>query len=75
MQNLPEVGKTYISEIDPTFRIFVTEVTPPELDPLDKVMSGFFVECCPPGEQDDMQAMGYEFMQDEWEAHRFIPLA
>lgn len=37
MQNLPEVGKTYISQADPTLTIHVERV--------DLIDAGYFVEC------------------------------
>jgi len=67
MQTLPEAGKTYISKTDPALILFVETVEPIEEE------GGFIVNACPPDAIDDMTAMGYEFINDEWEEHHFIP--
>src|SRR3990172_144863 len=73
MQTTPEAGKTYTSSIDPSLTVSIISVLPSEIDPLDNVETGFFVECSHPGDENDMQAIGYDFTRDEWEAHQFIP--
>ncbi|TAJ76113.1 MAG: hypothetical protein EPO42_13315 [Gallionellaceae bacterium] len=68
MQNLPEAGKTYISQTDQS-KIYVESVDLIEADELGD--AGFCVTGCDPKDKGDMGAVGYEFMNDEWEAHRF----
>ncbi|MDH4275044.1 MAG: hypothetical protein OEW08_08400 [Gammaproteobacteria bacterium] len=71
MQNPPEVGKTYISGIDPNILIYVESAETIDADGDDPAT--FFVEGCAPSDKDDMSGIGYEFTEEEWTAHRFTP--
>lgn len=70
MQNtLPEVGKTYVSKFDPTFKIYVERVDLIEAD--EDEPESFCVEGCDPKDKDDMGGIGYELFKDEWIEHDF----
>ncbi len=69
---LPEVGKTYRSKLDPTFIFLVTEFDPSEID--NGHETGFYVQGCAPEDADDMTAMGYDFTEEDWIFHGFTQL-
>lgn len=65
MQNtLPEVGKTYISQADPSFKIYVEKVDLIEAD--EDCDGGFHVEGCDPKHIGKMWADGIEMTEEEW---------
>lgn len=64
--HLPEIGKIYISEVDPTLKIFVQCV-----QRISDVPNGFFVQGCDPKDVDNENAAEYEFFEDEWASFRF----
>lgn len=73
MQNFPEVGKTYVSQIDPTERLYVEAVHHVEADEEDGTEAGFFVEGCLPSDRDIPGGNGIEFTGEEWAEYRFTP--
>lgn len=64
MQNLPEVGKTYISKTDPTFKIYVEKAEIIEADGDEP--ASFVVEGCAPKDKNFEGGNGYEIFGDEW---------
>lgn len=64
MQNLPEVGKTYISRADPSFKIYVEKVSLIEAD--EECDGGFHVEGCDPKYIGKVFGDGIAMMDDEW---------
>lgn len=69
---LPEVGKTYISKTDPTFKIHVESVNFIEAD--EDNDAGFAVEGCDPKHIGKDWADGIAIMNDEWDDLQLIPL-
>lgn len=72
MQNLPEVGKTYVSQADPTLTVYIESVEIIEAD--EDIEAGYMVTACNPKDVKDMGGMGYEFFNDEWTSFQFKPL-
>lgn len=70
---LPEVGKIYRSLVDPDLILKISSVDVVSEADNEGHPAVFFVEACRPEDWDDMQAMGYEFHEDEWLEHVFIP--
>lgn len=65
MQNkLPEVGKIYVSKVDPTFKIYVERVDLIEADGDDP--ESFCVEGCDPKDINNPAGDGIEIYGDEW---------
>jgi hypothetical protein len=71
MQNLPEIGKTYISEAVPGLLIHVENVETLEAD--ENGPASAIIEGCAPADIGDMSGLGYEFTYDEWQGHLFKP--
>jgi len=67
---LPEVGKTYVSRTDPTFRIHVEKVDLIEADGDDP--EGFCVEGCDPKHIGKAWADGIEIFSDEWHDYDMV---
>lgn len=61
---LPEVGKTYISATDPSFRIYVERVDLIEAD--EGEPASFCVEGCEPKDIGHEGGIGYEIFGEEW---------
>ncbi len=72
---LPEIGKTYVSSVDPSLVFFVEDFHPAEFDPDDGVCYGFVVNCCRPGDQDDQFALGHSFTAADWVLYAFVECA
>lgn len=73
MQNtLPEVGKTYVSRADPSFKIYVERVDLIEADGDDP--ESFCVEGCEPQDINNPAGDGIEIFGDEWHDLDLIPL-
>lgn len=65
MQNtLPEVGKTYTSQADPSFKIYVEKVDLIEADGDEP--ESFCVEGCDPKDIGNEAGDGVEIYGDEW---------
>lgn len=65
----PEAGKAYV---DPTgLKVFVEDVTLIDAD--GDAPAGFYVEGCDLKNKDNEGAIGYEWNDDEWIEHGFIP--
>lgn len=73
LPQLPEVGKTYVSQIDPTLSIYVEEIMTVQKDEFGD--AGFWVSCCHPEDKDKKDAPGYEFVDDEWASFHFVQAA
>ena len=74
MQNsvpaIPEVGKTYISKKDPTFKIHVTQVVEVEAD--EDSDGGFHVEGCDPKHIGKAWAGYTEMTDEEWIEYEMV---
>jgi hypothetical protein len=73
LPQLPEVGKTYTSQEDPTLSIFVEAVETIEAD--ENNPAGFYVEGCDPKDKGNASATVYEVLDDEWVSFRFVQVA
>lgn len=73
LPQLPVVGKTYISQEDPTLSLYVEEVITVEQDEYGG--AGFMVTCCNLEDKGNKDASGYEFVNDEWASFRFVQVA
>lgn len=71
MQNLPEVGKTYISRTDPNFKIYVEKVSLIEAD--GSCDAGFCVAGCDPKHIGKQWADGIELFDDDWHGLDLTP--
>lgn len=72
MQNLPEVGKTYISKTDPSFKIYVEKIDTIPSDGDEP--ASFCVEGCAPKDIGNEEGDGIEIFGDEWIEYQLIPL-
>lgn len=72
MQNLPEVGKIYISEADPSFKIYVEKVVIIEAD--ETCDAGLHIEGCDPKYIGKAWGDGIEMTEEEWTEYQLIPL-
>lgn len=70
----PTKGQIYTSTLDPSFQLFIEEVT--ISDPDEGEETGIWIECCEARHQGDMSAIGMEMTGEEWAAmvdeHRLI---
>ena len=73
LPQLPEVGKTYISQADPTLSLYVEAVEIIEQDEFDD--AGFMVTCRTPKDRGDEKAPCCEIFGDEWASFCFIQVA
>lgn len=72
---IPEVGKVYVSRINPSIYIYVESVTSVDEDEdAGTDACSFLVEGSDPSARNDTTAMGYEFTSPEWDAHGFTPV-
>lgn len=69
MQNLPEVGKIYISRTDPSLSIYVEKIDLIEAD--EETEAGFCVQGCDPKHTGKQHADGIEIYSDEWISHGY----
>lgn len=76
MQNLPEVGKIYVSRTDPTVRIYVEAVHLVDADEELGIEEGCFeVEGCEPANIGNEGGIGIEYSDEEWAEADFIPVS
>lgn len=73
MQTIPEAGKTYASTLQPGLKLYVHEVTALTKEENEGFPATFFVEARYPEDADDMQAIGFDIDESEWNAHNFTP--
>lgn len=73
LPQLPEVGKTYISQEDPTLSLHVKAVETIEQDEFGG--TGFIVTCRPPDGRSDEEMPCCELFDDEWASFRFAQVA
>lgn len=64
----PQVGQTYTSTTDPSLKVLVERVLAYHHEE-----PGFVIECCDPATAHDPAAVGFEFLDSEWEEHGFQP--
>jgi len=69
---LPEVGKTYVSQTDPTFSIYVRRIDLIAADGDDP--AGFIVEGCNPKYKGDEDAPCYEIFDYDWRDFDLAPV-
>jgi len=66
----PQVGRTYVSRIDPSLLVYVVDVVIPELN--EDIGTTFIVEGCDPVYKDDTEnADGFELTAETWKKHDF----
>lgn len=70
---LPEVGKTYISQEDPTLSLYVADVDTIEQDAYGG--AGFMATCSSPKDRGNENARYCELFEDDWASLRFIQVA
>lgn len=73
LPQLPEVGKTYISQKDPTLSLYVEAVETIEQDEFGG--AGFIVTCSTPDGRSDEGMPCCELFDDEWASFRFTQVA
>jgi hypothetical protein len=73
LQQLPEVGKTYVSQADPTFSIYVRRIDLIEAAGDDP--AGFIAEGCDPKDKGNEDAPYCEIIDDEWRDFGFASVA
>ena len=66
----PQVGRTYVSRINPSMLIYVVDVVIPDVD--EDIGTTFIVEVCDPAYKDDIEnADGLELTAETWKKHDF----
>lgn len=63
----PEQGKVYVSQTDPTVRLYIEAVNIIDADPEDDTPESFMVEACDEKDRCNEGGWGIEFFGDEWE--------
>ena len=69
MQNLPQVGKIYISQTDPTDQVYIERIDVIEADGDEP--EGFCVVGCAPKDVGTHHADGIEIFGDEWIENKY----
>jgi hypothetical protein len=70
----PQVGCTYVSQIDSSMLIYVVDVVIPDVD--EDIGTTFIVEGCDPAYKDDLEnADGLELTAETWKKHNFTLVA
>lgn len=69
----PQVGKTYVSRIDPTLTLYVEDVLVVQQDEFGE--GGFVATGCSPADKGNPEALCYELLSDEWAEFHFVQVA